>query len=713
MLKKLITLLLAAAITVSALPVFASNTQSASTSISSYYEISLFDSGESADLFSLENEDTLYSYLAEAISDRQAADSACTVVVDNLSQFNIDLTISGGQLSDDANKLLTVYNKLLLEYAITSAKGECADSYILDKLTFEIDNSMTTDSAVAIMSEKALQRSMLSSFTYDNEKIPEIPVSLFRHNSAEILSKYQFSHPELCYIPSAAGVSAGAGYSQVGDVVNMETSSYLSVDYLPISYEEFTAFQSKLQAIIDEVIYPEMTDAQRAMALQDWIIDNTAYGYALGESLYPTSINPSENLVIYNIAEYDNLIDALQDEQLKRLRLYSHTAYAPSMLGFGVCQGYSMLYAALLNKIGIENGTYISQSMNHQWSLVKLDGLWYQTDVTWNDPTPSDEASESYNTISLSLTDGSMFNLNYQTEDFHYYSNLFMSDEKSIAENHTLNSDTDLIIPSDAVCTDNKFHAKQSDGDSVYSVYALEEVDYTKLTYCNVNKMYYYARDAVIDGTPTHLYYKLPFKLIGDDDTYILPVQVEKSEYDAVLNGTYTIPDSPDDEQVTVQIPDDTVINNTIDISCRIIGKEGDALTLENIGTAVIEITAKADLPQPSDAPARVTAYLVYYNENNAVIDITVQTAATNGTDTISFARTAPENAVAAKIIVLDADAELVPVIKALGTVVSKPSEPTAPDEPADDPIDPSEPKEPADDPTSPTDPIDPSGTEI
>lgn len=54
--------------------------------------------------------------------------------------------------------------------------------------------------------------------------------------------------------------------------------------------------------------------------------------------------------------------------------------------GKGNCQGYTKLYAHLLNKLGIDNRFVTSTEMNHMWNLVKLDGEWYHADLTWDDP---------------------------------------------------------------------------------------------------------------------------------------------------------------------------------------------------------------------------------------------------------------------------------------------------------------------------------------
>ncbi len=52
----------------------------------------------------------------------------------------------------------------------------------------------------------------------------------------------------------------------------------------------------------------------------------------------------------------------------------------------GVCQAYSLLYDELLECVGIESRPVISESLNHRWNEVLIDGNWYQVDVTWDDP---------------------------------------------------------------------------------------------------------------------------------------------------------------------------------------------------------------------------------------------------------------------------------------------------------------------------------------
>ena len=53
--------------------------------------------------------------------------------------------------------------------------------------------------------------------------------------------------------------------------------------------------------------------------------------------------------------------------------------------GYGVCESYAEALGVLLHYMGIEYDLVISNSMNHEWLMVYLDGQWYHIDPTWDD----------------------------------------------------------------------------------------------------------------------------------------------------------------------------------------------------------------------------------------------------------------------------------------------------------------------------------------
>ena len=68
-----------------------------------------------------------------------------------------------------------------------------------------------------------------------------------------------------------------------------------------------------------------------------------------------------------------------------------HSAYGAIVKSSAVCDGYARAYQYLLYKVGILShvATGVADGGGHAWNLVKLDGKWYYTDLTWDDPDAS------------------------------------------------------------------------------------------------------------------------------------------------------------------------------------------------------------------------------------------------------------------------------------------------------------------------------------
>lgn len=68
----------------------------------------------------------------------------------------------------------------------------------------------------------------------------------------------------------------------------------------------------------------------------------------------------------------------------------AYTGYDAAVRKTAVCQGYTAMYNYLCNLAGIRmvcmTGTV--DGVNHAWSRVYCDGVWYNVDATWCDPVP-------------------------------------------------------------------------------------------------------------------------------------------------------------------------------------------------------------------------------------------------------------------------------------------------------------------------------------
>lgn len=65
--------------------------------------------------------------------------------------------------------------------------------------------------------------------------------------------------------------------------------------------------------------------------------------------------------------------------------LESDSLYSFFQTGKGTCQAYTHLYMAVLRECGIESHFVASDTIEHIWNYVRIDGEWYHADLTWDD----------------------------------------------------------------------------------------------------------------------------------------------------------------------------------------------------------------------------------------------------------------------------------------------------------------------------------------
>ena len=88
---------------------------------------------------------------------------------------------------------------------------------------------------------------------------------------------------------------------------------------------------------------------------------------------------------------HDALVDSIDyDFEAAEADDSSHDAfniYGALVRKKAVCTGYAGAMKLLLNLVGIESRTVVGMSKNtgHMWNQVRIDGDWYNLDVTWDD----------------------------------------------------------------------------------------------------------------------------------------------------------------------------------------------------------------------------------------------------------------------------------------------------------------------------------------
>jgi transglutaminase-like putative cysteine protease len=107
-------------------------------------------------------------------------------------------------------------------------------------------------------------------------------------------------------------------------------------------------------------------DADKVKAIHDYIILNT----------------------VYDITSTEDGMRKKQDAVTVLGKRYNYDTRYTGGHFLAVCEGYSNTFAALARAVGIETRYMSSDSMNHGWCNVKINGVWKFIDVTWDDPFP-------------------------------------------------------------------------------------------------------------------------------------------------------------------------------------------------------------------------------------------------------------------------------------------------------------------------------------
>lgn len=137
-------------------------------------------------------------------------------------------------------------------------------------------------------------------------------------------------------------------------------------------------------------VNPDMSDYDKALALYNELALRVVYD---DDSLAKYNKEIAEANAITDEDERDNAINAVNSKYA-----YMHSAYAALVTGKAVCDGYSRAYQYLLYKVGILSHitTGKADGGGHAWNLVKLDGEWYYTDLTWGDDSTNNTIFYEY-----------------------------------------------------------------------------------------------------------------------------------------------------------------------------------------------------------------------------------------------------------------------------------------------------------------------------
>lgn len=147
--------------------------------------------------------------------------------------------------------------------------------------------------------------------------------------------------------------------------------NYPSEKVLYVEYESDATWNDKQNEILAKaneilslIITSGMTDQEKAIAINDYLIENGEYDY---EALENKDLYGRENMNSYY---YD-----------------AWTPYGLLIKNIGVCASYSDAFKLLADLAGL-NAIVVSGDTPgglHAWNKVEIDGNWLNIDATWND----------------------------------------------------------------------------------------------------------------------------------------------------------------------------------------------------------------------------------------------------------------------------------------------------------------------------------------
>jgi len=117
------------------------------------------------------------------------------------------------------------------------------------------------------------------------------------------------------------------------------------------SLEQEAVVDAMIAKIIKELKLEAATDYQKVKLIHDYIINNSSYDLSMRKS-----------------SAYNLLVDKS-----------------------AVCEGYALAAYRLFLAAGLESRIISGLGNNepHAWNIVKVDGKWYNIDLTWDDPVSS------------------------------------------------------------------------------------------------------------------------------------------------------------------------------------------------------------------------------------------------------------------------------------------------------------------------------------
>lgn len=218
---------------------------------------------------------------------------------------------------------------------------------------YQFGGAPSADGGIALYAESAYTDEEIMDYLYQQMKKRATPIDVSKYDIpyettkptriGALVSGALNEHPDLYYVNDGVRY----GYNPTTATITQLTITYDTT----LNDGAWQQGVNEALATVDQ----NMTDLQKAIILHDYLTVNCEYD--------------KENL------------------DKGAVPAVSHSTYGVFANRTAVCDGYALSYKYLLKRVGIDCYMVTSDAINHAWNLIKLDGQYYQVDVTWDDPT--------------------------------------------------------------------------------------------------------------------------------------------------------------------------------------------------------------------------------------------------------------------------------------------------------------------------------------
>ncbi len=154
-------------------------------------------------------------------------------------------------------------------------------------------------------------------------------------------------------------VNANQSKIFIKDSGNLSLKNNYDYTNLKIDSEKTKQVEEVVKQFVNNYIKSDMTDFEKEMQIIQYLVENNVY-------------------------DYQNYLE-------NKIPVDSYTSYGALVKKTSVCAGYADAFNVLCKAVNIESEIVSGKGNggSHAWNRIKLDNNWYNVDVTWEDPVPS------------------------------------------------------------------------------------------------------------------------------------------------------------------------------------------------------------------------------------------------------------------------------------------------------------------------------------